>query len=75
MAKRNFLATRRRDGSWVVKISGSNHTSSIHESKSEAWKETRRLARGEGSEAMLVSSNGKISLYNVYGDISGLIKE
>jgi hypothetical protein len=70
MSKRNFLATPRKDGSWVVKISGTNRTSSIHESKADAWKETRRLARGEGSEAILVSQKGKINSYNSYQEES-----
>jgi hypothetical protein len=75
MSKRNFLASPRKDGSWIVKISGKNHTSSIHESRAKAWKETRMLARGEGSEAILMSRNGKISSYNVYGEISHLHKD
>jgi len=41
------------DGNWSVKKEGSNRASSVHKNQESAWKEARRLARGEGSEAFL----------------------
>ena len=63
-----FLTSPRKDGNWSVKKSGSSRVASVHKTQQEAWKETRRLARGSGSEAFLKGIDGKIHTSNVYGE-------
>ena len=65
--KKNYWTTQRNDGKWAVKKAGSKRASSIHKNQGNAWKEARRLARGEGSEAFLKGKDGKIRARNSYG--------
>jgi hypothetical protein len=65
-----FLASPRKDGCWSVKKIGTNQISSVHKTQVEAWKETRRLARGAGFKAILKEKNGKISASNLYADLN-----
>jgi len=66
--KKNYWTSKRTDGKWVVKKEGSIRASSVHDKQDIAWKEARRLARGEGSEAFLKGRDGKIRTRNSYGD-------
>jgi hypothetical protein len=66
--KNNYWTSPRRDGTWSVKKVDANRASSIHSTQADAWKETRRLARGEGSEAFLQGKDGKIRARNSYGN-------
>lgn len=63
----DYLARPRKDGTWAVKRVGASRAASIHSTQAEAWKETRRLARGVGSEAFLQGRDGKIRARNSYG--------
>jgi len=63
----NYWVTKGSNG-WVVKKQGSSRAASIHSTQSEAWAETRRLARGAGGDAILKGSNGKIQAENSYKD-------
>lgn len=62
----NYWTSKRPDG-WAVKKEGSAQASSVHNKQSEAWNETRRLARGAGGEAHLRGTDGKIQARNTYG--------
>jgi len=67
MKNQNFYtAVPRKDGGWSVKKSDSSRPASIHKTQSSAWKEARRLARGEGSEAVLRGRDGEIRSSNSY---------
>ncbi len=66
--KSAYWTSPRRDGGWSVKHNGNGKVKSVHNTKFEAWKETRRLARGTGSEAFLKGRDGKIRARNTYGD-------
>lgn len=66
--KKNYWTSKRSDGKWAVKKSGSTKASSLHNTQENAWKETRRLARGVGSEAILKGKDGKIRARNSYGN-------
>lgn len=68
MANRDYWASPRRGGGWAVKRSGTSRAASIHNTQADAWKETRRLARGAGSEAFLKGRDGKIRTRNSYGE-------
>jgi hypothetical protein len=68
VSNKNYWTSKRTDGKWAVKKEGSIRASSIHDNQESAWKETRRLARGEGSEAFLKGKNGKIRTRNSYGN-------
>lgn len=63
---KNYWATR-TTGGWSVKREGADRAASVHETQSEAWDETRRLARGAGGEALLKGRDGKIRARNSYG--------
>ncbi|TIM09615.1 DUF2188 domain-containing protein [Mesorhizobium sp.] len=65
MAK-NYWTTKRGDG-WAVKKEGASRASSVHSTQADAWSETRRLARGAQSEALLQGADGKIRSRNSYG--------
>jgi Uncharacterized protein conserved in bacteria (DUF2188) len=52
---------------WAVKKKGAARISSIHGSQSDAWAETRRLARGSGGVAVLKGTDGRIRARNAYG--------
>ncbi|NWG23166.1 MAG: DUF2188 domain-containing protein [Pseudorhodoplanes sp.] len=60
-----FYASKGSSG-WIVKREGSSRPTSVHATQSEAWAESRRLARGAGGEAVLRSSNGRIQAQNSY---------
>ena len=64
--KKNYWTSKRSDGKWAVKRSGSNKASSLFGTQQDAWKEARRLARGAGSEAFLKGVDGKIRTRNHY---------
>ena len=64
---KKYWATNHNDG-WAVKREGSKRASSVHSTQSEAWKETRRLARGSEGEAFLQGKDGKIRARNTYGN-------
>jgi hypothetical protein len=57
MHKSAFNAVMKAGG-WIV-AEGSGRSASKHTSQDEAWKETRRLARGAGPEAILRGKDGK----------------
>lgn len=65
MAK-NYWTTTHSAG-WAVKKEGTQRASSVHENQSEAWTETKRLARGSGGEALLQGKDGQIRARNSYG--------
>jgi hypothetical protein len=64
----DYWTSKRPDGSWTVKKSGTSRASSVHSTQDSAWKEARRLARGAGSEAYLKGRDGKIRARNSYGN-------
>ena len=64
---KSYWTSKRTDGKWAVKKEGSSKASSIHDNQESAWKEARRLARGQGTEAFLKGSDGKIRARNCYG--------
>jgi hypothetical protein len=61
-----FSTTKRNDG-WAVKKEGTTRVSSVHSTRSDAWAEARRLARGSGGDAVLKRSDGSIRARNTYG--------
>jgi hypothetical protein len=67
-AKKDYWTSKRTDGKWAVKKEGATKASSLHSTQENAWKEARRLARGEGSEAFLKGKDGKIRARNSYGN-------
>lgn len=67
MKKNDYWTSKRKDGNWAVKRSGSSKAASLHTTQTDAWKEARRLARGAGSEAFLKDKDGKIRARNTYG--------
>jgi uncharacterized protein DUF2188 len=52
---------------WVVRKEGTSGISSKHSNRSDAWAETRRLARGSDGNAVLKDTNGSIRARNAYG--------
>ncbi len=67
-SKKDYWASKRQDGKWVVKRAGAKRASSIFDTQEEAWKEARRLARTSGGEAYLKGKDGKIRARNSYGN-------
>lgn len=65
--KKSFCAVP-KDGGWIVKRLDTKKVLSFHATQAEAWKETRRLARGAGSEAYLHRFDGKVKTSNSYND-------
>lgn len=63
---RNYWASPHNNG-WSVKKEGAGRASSVHETQSAAWTETKRLARGSSGEAILQGSDGSIRTKNTYG--------
>jgi hypothetical protein len=63
---KNYWTTKHSEG-WAVKKEGASRASSVHSTQAEAWSETRRLARGAKSEALLQGSDGQIRARNTYG--------
>jgi uncharacterized protein DUF2188 len=61
-----FLATKGNKG-WAVKKEGATRATSIHGTQSDAWAETRRLARGSSGDAVLKGTDGRIRARNAYG--------
>jgi Uncharacterized protein conserved in bacteria (DUF2188) len=59
--------TLKSDQGWAVKKEGATRVSSVHSSQSDAWAETRRLARGADGEAYLKGKDGRIRARNTYG--------
>jgi hypothetical protein len=59
--------TSPQNGKWAVKKEGADRASSVHETQSSAWSETRRLARGSKGEAYLQGEDGRIRARNTYG--------
>lgn len=67
MSKGDSYWTTKRDGGWAVKKEGSSRASSVHSTQADAWRETKRLARGSQGEAYLQGTNGQIRARNTYG--------
>jgi hypothetical protein len=67
MANKNNYWTTPKGDNWAVKREGADRASSVHSTQSEAWSETRRLARGAGGEALLQGRDGQIRARNTYG--------
>ena len=65
--KKSFWATQRRNGKWAVEKTGTNRASSLFNTQEQAWKEARKLARRDGTEAFLKGKDGKIRARNTYG--------
>ena len=74
MHKNDFNTVMKAGGIWIV-TEGSGRSTSKHTSQDEAWKETRRLARGAGTEAVLKGKDGKVLTRNNYGHVSRMSKE
>lgn len=62
----NFAAIPRA-GAWAILRSGSSRCRVIGLSRAAAWREARRLARGEGGRAYLFGPDGRIIARNDYG--------
>lgn len=67
MPKSKNYWTVKNGENWSVKKEESSRASSNHSTQYDAWKETRRLARGSGGEAILQGRDGKIRAKNSYG--------
>ena len=65
---KNYWTSKRKDGKWAVKKEGSDKASSLHSKQDNAWREARRLAKGNSSEAFLKGKDGKIRARNSYGN-------
>jgi len=61
----NFWTLKSAHG-WEVKKEGATRPSSVHDSQSGAWAETRRLARGVAGDAYLKGADGRIHAQNSY---------
>jgi hypothetical protein len=57
--------TEKSDHGWAVKKGGTEIT--VRSSQSDAWAETRRLARGANGDAYLKGSDGRIRAKTTYG--------
>jgi hypothetical protein len=65
----SYCAVPRQDGSWQVKRCGeASRVTSVHDTQANAWRETRRLARGSGTEAILQTKNGMVTTRNSYSE-------
>lgn len=73
--EQDYFARRRRDGVWVVRRKGASRACSTFSTEMEAWKETRRLARGVGSRAELLNQDGSVKTSTVYVDNLELVTE
>lgn len=65
MAASNFSVVKTSNG-WVVRKDGSSRVASVHSTQTEAWAESRRLARGSGGSAVLRGDDGQIRAQNSY---------
>jgi Uncharacterized protein conserved in bacteria (DUF2188) len=63
----NFWVVKSSSG-WVVKKEGSSRPTSVHSTQTQAWAESRRLARGVGGDAFLKGHDGRIRAQNSYKD-------
>ena len=71
MGKRgDFCAIARKDGKWVVQQVGSNRSKFVSTSEFIAWRETRRMARGAGTTAILFNRDGQVRTQNTYSYIN-----
>lgn len=61
------FSTAKAAKGWVVKKEGTSGIFSTHSSRSDAWAEARRLARGSSGDAVLKDTNGSIRARNAYG--------
>ena len=52
--------TVRDENGWAVECGKNTTQISCHDSQYEAWKKTRRLARGEGVDAVLFGNDGRV---------------
>jgi len=66
--KNSYWASQRSNGKWAVKKSGTSRASSLFKTQEQAWKEARKLARRDGTEAFLKGKDGKIRARNTYGN-------
>jgi hypothetical protein len=55
------------DDGWAVKRDGAQRASSVHDTKVEAVKEGRGLAKESGGELRIKGENGRIQNSNTYG--------
>ncbi len=68
MNSKYFITHPDSNGNWVVKKNGGKQPISTHDTQYEAWNETRRLARGKDTSAILQGKNGKTITSNSYID-------
>ena len=73
-SKNEFRARPGKTGGWVINRSNARHPISFHNTQTAAWKETRRLARGAASEALLEDKAGVIRTRNTYGEFLCLLE-
>ena len=64
--EKKFWANPYSDGGWAVQKSQYGGTISKHSSQRKAWKEARRLACAEGTDALLQNRNGKVVTKSSY---------
>lgn len=65
MGERGDFVAAQENGNWAVKkIGGKIEYSSA--SRTDAWKNTKRLARGAGTVAILLGKNGQVSTRSSY---------
>jgi hypothetical protein len=55
-------------GEWKVQQHGGRRAVKMHARQSDAWKQTKDLARSAGTEALLKNRGGEIRERNSYGN-------
>lgn len=71
MSKKNIHITYRKDnGKWQVKKEGNSKASKLVDTKKEAEKVGRELAKNEKSELIIHNKDGKISDSDSFGNES-----
>jgi uncharacterized protein DUF2188 len=68
MAKSNNIHTVHRDGRWYNEVEGGQRASNSAETKAEAEKVGRDMARDRGVEHLIHNKDGKIGERNSYGN-------
>lgn len=73
MTKKNVHVTHRKDdGKWQVKKEGNEKASKLVDTKKEAEKVGRELAKKEKSELVIHNKDGKISDKDSFGNESSV---
>ena len=72
MKGKNYWTSQWADGIWCVKKAGTTRAASMHSTQAKAWKEAKRLARGEGAEALLIDRDGSVRHRNTYSPFFAL---